>query len=161
MLAARRPGQDKHKFTSAEDDHLRAVVRQIGAADWTLVALQMSPFTPRQCRERWTNYLNPTLENSKWTPAEDEILETKYAQVGAKWRVIADIFPARSKNNVKYRWLRLQRNKHRVLEAQQAVEASEDANRVIAARDSIWSDITFETTPDSAAWDALFRDFPY
>jgi hypothetical protein len=155
-----RPGEFKHKFTSAEDALLCSIVEEIGTVDWTIVARRMSPFTTRQCRERWTNYLHPTIGNTQWTPAEDQFLEMKYAEIGPNWRAIAALFPTRSKNNVKNRWNRLQRIKGRFEEPHQAAANAEDASGVAAARDSIWSQILFEGPPDSAAWDAVFGDFP-
>jgi hypothetical protein len=161
MTARARPGEFKHKFTNAEDELLCSIVEEIGTVDWTLVARRMSPFTTRQCRERWTNYLNPTIKNVKWTRAEDQLLELKYAQIGAKWQVIAGEFPARSKNNVKNRWHRLQRRKGRVEEPPKIAAGGEDATEVAAAGDAIWSQIAFEGPPDSAVWDAVFENFPY
>jgi hypothetical protein len=120
----------------------------------------MSPLTTRQCRERWTNYLNPTIGNIEWTPAEDQLLEEKYARIGAKWQVIAAEFPTRSKNNVKNRWYRLQRITRRVEKRLQAAVDPEDATNV-AAGDAIWSQIAFDGPPDSAAWDVVFENFPY
>jgi hypothetical protein len=159
MRVWRRRGQVKHKFMNAEDVLLRSIVARMRSTDWAPVTAQMCPFTARQCRERWTNYLNPGLQNIEWTSAEDPLLEKGYAQVEAKWRVIADYFPARSKNNVKNRWLRLQRIKGRVEQARQAAPGV-DTSRVTTVRDSILSQSVFEATRDGTAWDAVFNDFP-
>jgi hypothetical protein len=160
MAARPRPGEFKHKFTHDEDQRLCSVVEEIGTVDWTLVARRMAPFTTRQCRERWTNYLNPTIANMPWTPAEDQLLEEKFAEFGTKWQVIAGAFPTRSKNSIKNRWNRLQRTKGRVQEPPQAAAKGEDATGVAAAGDAIWRQPVFEGPLDSALWDAVFGNFP-
>jgi hypothetical protein len=100
----RRPGSCKQKFTPEEDLRLRDIVDRWGSKDWVTVAKLMRDRTPRQCRERWTNYLNPAILNAPWTPDEDALLENKHRQFGSNWQVIAGFFPNRSKNNIKNRW---------------------------------------------------------
>jgi hypothetical protein len=160
MFPGLRPGEFKDKFTSTEDAHLRDVVERVSTRDWIRVANQMPLRTPRQCRERWTNYLSPTIENSEWTVAEDQLLDQKLAELGTKWKLIAKFFPARSKNNIKYRWFRRQKIKARVEAAQgKTTVGSSDSGNLAAKRDSVWGGITFEKGSDSAVWDALAEYF--
>jgi hypothetical protein len=100
----------KAKFTPEEDARLREVVERCGTSDWSVVAREMFDRKPRQCRERWNNYVNPVIVNSAWTLAEDQLLETKFNELGARWKEIAQFFPTRSKNQVKYRWMTKQKN---------------------------------------------------
>jgi hypothetical protein len=103
-------GHFRCKFSPAEDLKLREVVEQLGSADWASVATHMAPRNARQCRERWTNYLNPSLVNAPWTASEESLLEEKFAEFGTKWQVIAVFFPSRSKNDIKNHWISNQRN---------------------------------------------------
>jgi hypothetical protein len=103
-------GHFRCKFSPAEDLKLRQVVEQVGAGDWASVASHMAPRNARQCRERWTNYLNPSLVNAPWTASEESLLEEKFAEFGTKWQVIAVFFPSRSKNDIKNHWISNQRN---------------------------------------------------
>jgi hypothetical protein len=56
----------------------------------------MTTRNPRQCRERWTNYVNPLLKQGNWTYEEDRLLEAKFARYGTKWKTIAQFFTNRS-----------------------------------------------------------------
>jgi hypothetical protein len=113
----------KAKFTPEEDARLREVVERCGTSDWSVVAREMFDRKPRQCRERWNNYVNPVIVSSAWSLAEDQLLETKFNEIGARWKEIAQFFPTRSKNQVKYRWMTKQKNALSAL--QRTVSASQ------------------------------------
>jgi hypothetical protein len=159
MNSRPRPGEFKHKFTSADDARLCDVVQRLGTKDWNLVATQMYPRTARQCRERWNNYINPVIEHIEWTPEEDLLLDEKYAQLGAKWKVIASFFPTRSKNMVKYRCQRRQRSKAGGKAAQRTSEGARNDSSASADRGSIWTPIAFQSSVDPALWDDITLGF--
>lgn len=58
----------------------------------------------RQCRHRYTNYLNENYKPSPWTENEDAIIISMYNEVGAKWVMIAKSLEGRTGNDVKNRW---------------------------------------------------------
>jgi hypothetical protein len=58
----------------------------------------------RQCRERWKNYINPSLRSDPWTLEEDQLVVQKYAEFGPKWNKISKFFSNRSDNAVRNRW---------------------------------------------------------
>ena len=99
----------KIKFTPAEDQLLIDAVNQFGCDDWHLICSKVPGRNPRQCRERWNNYVNPRIISSPWTSEEDEKLLKKYEEFGSKWHTIASFFPTRSTNNIKNRFVSLQR----------------------------------------------------
>ena len=102
----------KIKFTQEEDQILRDAVEKLGTSDWRAVAFHLPNRNPRQCRERWNNYVNPQVSVARpWTPEEDQLLEEKYAELGGKWQTLASFFANRSTNNVKNRFVMLQRHK--------------------------------------------------
>jgi hypothetical protein len=109
-MARPRPAARKEKFESSEDALLLEVVRNIGADNWRAVALHIPGRTPRQCRERWTNYVNPGLTGAQWTDAEDEAILKSVREIGFKWSVIARCLPGRAKNGVKNRFHILKRS---------------------------------------------------
>jgi hypothetical protein len=104
MFTKLGPGQAKIKFTSMEDARLKELVGQYGTNNWAAVASDMGDRTARQCRERWTNYINPTIIFSPWTPDEEALLDQKFAEYGSSWQAIAVFFPTRSKNQIKNHW---------------------------------------------------------
>jgi hypothetical protein len=94
----------KSKFTSEEDSLLRRLVSQLGDDSWPQIAQGMHHRNARQCKERWTNYLSPSVSNSPWTPQEDRLLEDKIREIGQKWVKIAAFFPRRTDINIKNRY---------------------------------------------------------
>jgi hypothetical protein len=97
------------KFTQEDDDHLRRLVAALGPVDWNAIADEMAGKNPRQCRERWINYLSPALNTAAWTLAEDALLMQKYRDFGGKWVQISKCFPNRTDCMIKNRFNKLQR----------------------------------------------------
>jgi hypothetical protein len=100
----------KLKFSPEEDELLVSLVREYGVKDWIKVASLMGTRNPRQCRERYKNYLDPDLRRGGWTPQEDELLEAKYKEYGVKWNKIARFFVNRSDISLRNRWQVLARH---------------------------------------------------
>lgn len=96
----------RNVFTPEEDARLHNLV-QIYSTDWKIISSLMGTRSPRQCRERYLNYLAPGLANDKWTPQEDQLLIEKQKLFGKKWIHIAQFFPKRSSANIKNRWSQL------------------------------------------------------
>lgn len=99
----------KIKFTQEEDDRLIEVIQRLGTRDWEGIAQEMKHRTPRQCRERWNNYLSPSITSDPWTSQEDELLDSLYDEFGSKWSKIAEYFPNRSANGIRNRYKLRQR----------------------------------------------------
>jgi hypothetical protein len=103
----------KSKFEPWEDARLLEVVRAYGPTNWQEIAAHVPGRNARQCRERWSNYINPNLLKAEWTDPEDDILLRMYRELGPKWFVIAGLLPGRAKNSVKNRYFALQRRAER------------------------------------------------
>jgi hypothetical protein len=104
----------KIKFTDDENARLVDAVARLGTLDWHAVAQEVQTRNARQCRERWTNYLDPAVALQKpWTVEEDNLLRAQYAEIGARWKTLASFFPDRSTNNVKCRFISLERKGRR------------------------------------------------
>lgn len=119
-MRAQRTNKDgkvniKVKFTEEEDKKLRRIIRQYGTRNWLKVSSLMKTRNPRQCRERWNNYLNPDLTNDPWTPEEDRLLEEKYAELGQSWNAISKFFVGRSDNSLRNRYMKLSRARRRMM----------------------------------------------
>jgi hypothetical protein len=112
----------RSKFSLEEDDSLRSLVSRFGEHNWHVIAAHMPGRNPRQCRERWVNYLSPLLNTSTWTPAEDQLLIEKHAELGTKWVQIAKFFPSRTAAMVKNRFHVLSRKQVRDEELQRSCD---------------------------------------
>ena len=89
----------KQKFSPDEDEKLKVLVRQYGV-DWKIISAVMKNRSPRQCRDRWKNYLSPDVNNNPWTPQEDALLIEKIKEFGRQWATIAKFFPQRTEKIV-------------------------------------------------------------
>jgi hypothetical protein len=92
------------KFTAEEDALLRDIIENKRASTWAEAVAFFPGRNARQLRDRWSNYANPAITATPWTPEEDALLEEKYASLGAQWRFIAPFFPNRSRAQLKYQW---------------------------------------------------------
>ena len=82
---------------------LKAIVFK-GFEHWGKVADQMPGRTSKQCRERWANYLDPSLLKTAFTQAEDDAVMRLQSEFGNKWAYIARLIPGRTENSVKLRY---------------------------------------------------------
>lgn len=103
----------KVKFTLEEDEKLTEIIERIGTKSWRLISLEMKNRTPRQCRERWINYISPQLRNDPWTEEEDRLLDEKYLEFGSRWHKISEFFNNRSGNAIRNRFKLRQRHELR------------------------------------------------
>lgn len=104
----------KRMFTVEEDNKIRQLVSSRGEKAWKIIAAELSNRSPRQCRERWKNYLSPDVLNLPWTVEEDQKLTELMNQYGAQWAKIARYFHHRTDVNVKNRWSYLKRKEKRL-----------------------------------------------
>jgi len=101
-----RPGLVKGPWTPHEDDALVVLVQRIGTKRWSRVAQELhTGRLGKQCRERWTNHLDPSINKGPWTAEEDDAIMGTHAMVGSKWAQIARaVGNGRTDNAIKNRW---------------------------------------------------------
>ena len=103
----------KSKFTPEEDKKLIELVNNSPDVDWNKIAAQFTNRNPRQCRERWQNYLNPALSSNNWTEEEDQLILERFKEMGPHWNAIGRTFVGRSGNAVRNRYLVLMRHQQK------------------------------------------------
>jgi hypothetical protein len=105
-----KPRRQRRIFSRVEDCALWRLVQEFGENNWRPVADQMQGRSPRQCRERWRNYLSPNLRKEEWCTEEDATLIAEFERLGPRWTLIAKAFRGRSDIAIKNRWKLLVRN---------------------------------------------------
>ena len=95
------------KFTELEDQKLISIVSGMPKVNWKYVANQMDGRTARQCRERYKNYLSPSIRLAPWTPEEDALLLQKYHEFGPRWSFMKQFFDKRESVSLKNRHAKL------------------------------------------------------
>lgn len=91
-------------FTAEEDEKIKFLTEKYGTKNWSLIASYMHERTPKQCRDRYSNYLVPGYFKGEWSKEEDELLQRLYNEHGPKWSILKKSFPYRSSNSLKNRW---------------------------------------------------------
>lgn len=104
------PYYRKTKWSPEEDELLMTSVKTHGTSNWTLVANAVPGRSGKQCRERWTNQLSPSLNKDNWSTQEDMIIIQQQRLHGNTWSKIARFLPGRSSNAIKNRWSWLSRH---------------------------------------------------
>ena len=93
-----------HKFTPEEDNRLKKFVNNFGESAWDDIAALMPGRNPRQCHDRWTYYLSPTINNSPWTEEEDKRIIKLQPEFKGKWVQMSKRFKGRTDIQLKNRW---------------------------------------------------------
>ena len=72
------------KWTMVEDAALKEMVTEHGTKCWALIASKLGEHnrTGKQCRERWHNQLDPSINKDQWTEEEERILVEAQSRLG-------------------------------------------------------------------------------
>ena len=95
----------RDKWSFLEDLTLGIALNKIyQKKKWSKIANHLLGRTDIQCRERWCNILDPTLEDVEWTNEEDLKLLNLFRKHGNKWSLIAKHYGNRTDNTCWRRW---------------------------------------------------------
>ena len=116
-------------WAQSEDEMIRKVIKELHVAaggnpddgsvpemksiSWVKVSNRIPGRSPKQCRERWRNALNPSINHCPWTLQEDIFLLNAQREFGNKWVKIASQLHGRTENGVKTRYKSIMRAKKR------------------------------------------------
>lgn len=78
-------------WTNIEDEILKASVSKYGLNQWARVSSLLARKTPKQCKARWTEWLDPAIRKIEWSKEEDEKLLHLAKLMPTQWRTIAPI----------------------------------------------------------------------
>jgi myb proto-oncogene protein len=98
------------KWTEDENKKLREAVEAHGGKNWEEIAAMVPSRTQKQCRNRWRDTLDPSIDPAttcagKWTEEEDERLEDAVrAHGGRSWKGVAALVPGRTQKQCQSRW---------------------------------------------------------
>ena len=95
----------RDKWSFSEDLILGvSLIKIYGNKKWSKIANHLPGRTDIQCRERWCNILDPSLEEVEWTNEEDLKLLNLNKIYGNKWSLIAKQYGNRTDNTCWRRW---------------------------------------------------------
>jgi pre-mRNA-splicing factor CDC5/CEF1 len=78
-------------WTNIEDEILKASVSKYGLNQWARVSSLLARKTPKQCKARWNEWLDPSIKKIEWSKDEDEKLLHLAKLMPTQWRTIAPI----------------------------------------------------------------------
>ncbi|CAG8608986.1 2735_t:CDS:2 [Funneliformis caledonium] len=97
------PSNVKTSFQIAKDELLRCLVNQYRTLhinhqiSWVIIAKEMQTRTSKQCRERWLNHLDDSIDKSPLTENEEKcIRQTRQHQPNLTYVQIAKMLPGRT-----------------------------------------------------------------
>ncbi|KAH9007045.1 hypothetical protein EDB86DRAFT_2869709 [Lactarius hatsudake] len=99
------PSIRRGNWTAEEDAQLRQAVDLYGHA-WVEVASVVPGRNNEQCRDRWTERLNPKVPRGKWTAEEDKRLISAVDELGVgRWKEVSErVGTGRTDNTCRYRY---------------------------------------------------------
>lgn len=118
----------KSKFTPEEDRRLLYLVEHSKMKlTWKEISFFMVTRSPRQCRERYKNYLSKNVNHEEWTEEEDQMIMKLYKEQGKKWNYIASLLKGRTSNAVRNRWF--------ILAKKFNLEKFDEKSQILTAKD--------------------------
>lgn len=78
-------------WTNVEDEILKASVSKYGLNQWQRVSSLLARKSAKQCKARWSEWLDPSIRKVEWSRDEDEKLLHLAKLMPTQWRTIAPI----------------------------------------------------------------------
>ncbi|EEB06363.2 cell division control protein Cdc5 [Schizosaccharomyces japonicus yFS275] len=78
-------------WKNTEDEILKAAVSKYGKNQWARISSLLVRKTPKQCKARWYEWIDPSIKKTEWSREEDEKLLHLAKLLPTQWRTIAPI----------------------------------------------------------------------
>ncbi|MCO5576833.1 hypothetical protein L7F22_030653 [Adiantum nelumboides] len=78
-------------WKNTEDEILKAAISKYGKNQWARISSLLVRKTPKQCKARWYEWLDPSIKKTEWSREEDEKLLHLAKLMPTQWRTIAPI----------------------------------------------------------------------
>ena len=76
-------------WKNSEDEILKAAIMKYGLNQWSRISSLLQRKSAKQCKQRWYEWLDPSIKKTEWTRAEDEKLLQLSRVFPSQWRTIA------------------------------------------------------------------------
>lgn len=144
----------RHKWTEAEDEALCNLLgdAKTSEVDWTEVASEMVKQgfrkNKKQILDRWSNILNPEVNNRDFTAQDYRKLFSLQGALKSKWRLVASHFPGKTDNFIKNKFFSMTRKALRL--ASKLLQNRNSTKRINSFRPKTITWMMDQVFPDSA-----------
>jgi pre-mRNA-splicing factor CDC5/CEF1 len=78
-------------WKNTEDEILKAAVSKYSMNQWARISSLLVRKTPKQCKARWYEWLDPSIKKTEWSKEEDEKLLHLAKLMPTQWRTISSV----------------------------------------------------------------------
>jgi pre-mRNA-splicing factor CDC5/CEF1 len=78
-------------WTNVEDEILKVAVMKYGQNQWARISSLLVRKSPKQCKARWCEWLDPSIKKVEWSREEEEKLLHLAKLMPTQWRTIAPL----------------------------------------------------------------------
>jgi len=148
---------ERRKWSPEEDDQLVKLIKKYGTKNWRVVASHLRDRTPKQCRERWINHLDPAIIKGKLTEEEWNIVLGSQEELGNRWSEIAKLLPGRTPNQIKNVWHAMMRRETKQRKPKRKVSMISTLNPTGETREGDLNESESEEVSESEEWEPLLK----